>query len=260
LETDCVSPDKDTWTAISAIPELFPEALRLALDNPGDDKLQARLEAARRWADERENPHPVPPNGKERRRVRTVAARHVPQAARAEGLSGKNKFQQYSIVALILLFVMTIPFLMPSREESVHSACGDSPAPGVNWSNCLLQGGQFANADLENAIIRNTDLSGANLRASNLQSVDLSYTNLSLSNLRGANLSGANLVGANLRGARLTDARIENTDLSYAILTSADLDGAALKGARLDHAKWTDELLCMPGSIGQCLLAREIEQ
>ena len=115
-----------------------------------------------------------------------------------------------TIFTRFALAAVVAAFLVP---QAAQAACGDPPAPKVNWSGC--------------------DKRGANLLVTNLRGADLS----------GANLGGAILSRADLSGAILSDAN----------LRAADLSGANLGGADLTGATWTGgKKKCLPRSIGDC--------
>ncbi len=256
---DEVSRGGGEWQPIHAVKELVPDVLRNALANPDDEEAQRHLESARRWADERTQTKGAPPQGAERRTAEGLeeeALRAVHQARGDELASEPVRRRDYLIVAATLLLLVAVPLLLPSRSKPNEPQCDAAPAPQVNWNNCRLETKQYPNSNLAGARMRNTDLAGAVLRASNLAGADVAYANLTLTNLRGANLQGASLKGATLHKADLVNANLTGADLSYADLTGAALDGAVLAGANLEHAVWAEGVVCMPGSVGECKLAR----
>ncbi len=258
-ERDEVSHDRQEWQRINQVPELVPEVIRIARANPGDEDAQQHLAAARRWADERHDAKGEPPQGSERRSGGTAVFVH----ATRDGDAGAHSLisrRDYMVVALILVALVAIPFLVPSGSKPSDPQCEAPPAPGINWSNCRLEGRQYPNADLAGATLRNANLTGTVLRAANLAAADLSYANLTLANLRGANLRQANLKGATLRNTDLSNANLENADLSYADLSTVDLSSTVLSGAKLDYAVWGGGVVCMPGSVGECMPAKVQQQ
>jgi hypothetical protein len=254
-ERDEVSRDRQEWLCVADVPELIPEVLRTARANPEDEEAQQHLVAARRWADERrEKKGPLPQAG-ERRSDGAMVFRHPARddEGRPAALISRR---DYLTVAVILLILVAIPFLLPSGPKPSDPQCEAPPAPAINWSNCRLEGRQYPNADLAGANLRNANLTGTVLRAANLAGADVSYANLTLANLRGTNLSLANLKGATLRNTDLSNANLENADLSYADLSTVDLDTVNLAGAKLDYAVWRGGVVCMPGSVGECIPAK----
>lgn len=254
-ERDEVSHDRQEWLRIADIPELIPEVIRIARANPGDEEAEQHLAAARRWADERREAKGTPPQDGERRSNSATVFSHPSVGGEGRPASAINR-RDYLIVAVILAALVAIPFLVPSGTKPSDPQCEAAPAPGINWSNCRLEGRQYPNADLAGATLRNSNLTGTVLRAANLAGADIAYANLTLTNLRGANLKGANLKGATLRNTDLDNVSLENADLSYADLSAVELDSVNLAGAKLDHAVWRGGVVCMPGSVGECMPAK----
>jgi hypothetical protein len=254
-DRDEVSQNQLEWRRVRDVEWLIPEVLRAARKSPNDEEAQARLAAARRWADERQMDEGAPAEG-ERREDRGAL---FVSSARGEGPFAAYKLgrRHYLVLASLLLMLLALALLLPSIDKPDEPQCDATPAPGVNWSNCRMEGRQFPNADLVGANLRSVNLSGAVLRAANLMDADLAYANLSLANLRGASLKNANLKGANLRHADLAGASLENTDLTYADLSAVDLNGVNISDARLDHALWRSGAVCLPGSTGRCLLVEK---
>lgn len=254
-ERDEVSHDRQEWLRIVDVPGLVPDVIHLARANPGDEEAQQRLAAARRWADERREVKGTPPQDGERRSNSAMVFSHPSRDADGRPTSFISR-RDYLVVAVILVILVAIPFLVPSGPKPSDPQCEAPPAAGINWSNCRLEGRQYPNADLAGATLRNANLTGTVLRAANLAGADVSYANLTLANLRGANLRQANLKGATLRNTDLSHANLENADLSYADLSTVDLGSVVLSGARLDYAVWGGGVVCMPGSVGECVPAK----
>lgn len=249
---DEISRDKLKWYSIGDVPEVWPEK-RLAATGISDAE-KRRLEATRRWVEEHAGLF-VPLDeaaGAEEELLFEDEVYHPRRRSRPP----LQRIAGYLLALLLAAVAITVPFLLPEGPAMDDPQCEAAASPGVNWSNCPLQGSRLENADLGRARLRNTNLSAAVLRAANLANSDLAYADLSLANLRGANLQGAVLTGANLRNADLQFANLKNTDLSYADLTGAVLKGAALDGARLGYAVLGEETLCMPESVGRCIPAK----
>lgn len=255
-ENDEVSRDRQEWLPVARVPELIPEVIVAARANPDDEEVQERLEAARRWADERREQKgpPTAASGDRRSESEGEAALRSAHLAREELFAPTPLVtrRDYLIVAAIVVVLVALPFVLPSHNHVNEPQCTAPPAPHVNWSNCRLGGHQYPNSNLASAELRNADLAGALLRAANLTGADVAYADLSLANLRGANLSRADLKGASLRQADLTNANLAGADLSYADLRQTILDQAVLTGAKLDYALWGDDIVCLPGSVGSC--------
>lgn len=265
--TDEVSIDKVDWTPLADVPELIPQVMQADLDDP---LARERLLAAKRWADERLGCdrrmlcRPDAGGGVTERRKSNERRGPEPEeevryrVSRAQSQTPPRRSQlrffgsllAVAIAAVFIILTFTLP--PPPDERAVN--CGAPPRPGVNWSNCRLEGMQLAGADLRRANLTSADLSGANLQGSNLEGADLSFAKLSIADLRNANLDGARLKGANLTSARLSGADLRRADLSYASLRAADLTKVRLEGAVLDNAFWLNNAVCAPGSIGKCRL------
>ncbi len=265
--SDELSQDRSTWQLVEDVSELIPDVLKA---DPDDEEAQRRLEAARRWADERrgddqrrwEQDTPGAPGTTPERR-RGDRRRHEPDEQvqyrqvhqrLTEAARPREHYllQLFAIIAVVAAVIGVAIYYTPSK--TTHDPdCAAPPGPGVNWSNCKLQGVQVLKQDMAQARLYSTDASGGNFIGSNMEKAVLSYADLSLSNLGYVDLRGAQLVGTNLRRATLDQSDLRGADLSYADLTGASLNGAQLKDARLDHAIWIDGRTCLPGSFGHCL-------
>lgn len=248
-----VSRDGEKWLRLGELPELQPQH-RLAIAALPDEERQ-RLEATEQWV----QGHPalfksarLPGHEENAEEAATIRLQPTPHKA-------PNRLLAYSVVVVLLLAVAAIPFLIPAQQQAVGPQCDSSPAPGVNWSNCLLSASHLPDSDLRAAILRNVNLSSSNLTRARLTDADLSYANLALSDLGGAQLQHAQFKGANLRNVNLRNANLEGADLTFADLSGAMLDGANLTNARLGHAIFEENLSCMPESIGSCIPARRVQ-
>ncbi len=248
--TDEVSQDRETWRPVGSVPDLVPEVLRA---DPDDPEARERLEAARRWADERRGADAGPWSGGERRAG--AAAVHPRPVPAGEGrVSGSwQRLVALGAGAAIMALAVWLGVTLPSANLVSVARCDAPPAPGVNWSYCRLSGLQAPEARLNGALLNSVELNGARLTGADLREADLSYADLSNARLVRADLAGARLKGASLRGADLAGADLRGADLSYADLGQARLEGALLEGARLDHAVWTDGRRCRQDSRGTCL-------
>jgi len=249
---DELSQDRDEWRKASDCDELVPEVMKADLS---DALARERLEAARRWADER-GPEPVSEEVAERRsQPASSRPAHPPSSASLPATGSGSRYGWQLAAVLILLGAIVALALRYTPSQVVSFAqCDAAPAPGVNWSNCTLQGIQLLSHDMSRAKLYSTDFSGASLYGSTLAGAELNYANLSLTDLRNVSFAGASLVGANLRRSRLANADFSEADLSYADFSDAQLDGVRLDGAKLDNAIWTNRAVCLPESIGRCRL------
>ncbi|MFQ5488207.1 MAG: pentapeptide repeat-containing protein, partial [Gammaproteobacteria bacterium] len=227
-ESDELSCDLINWRPLSAWPALMPAIMKA---DSADPLVQERLQAARRWADERsaltrrqaQEPEPVARERRhltpERRQAEPEeelqhrSAHHLP-AASAAGNGGYSHVYG-GLIAMGLLLVVTVVIVMvPGKQVADGSDCTQPPAPGVNWSNCFKEGLVLKGGDLSGAVMKNMKLSRANLSGGRLQGADLSYTELSVALLRTADLRNALLIGASLRGADLRNADLRQANLA----------------------------------------------
>ena len=262
-ESDEVSSDGVEWQRVKDVPELIPKILKGDISDP---LFQERLQAARRWADERnrdrrgegedQSAAQEQRQGDDRREPETEQSvgHRLKRTGREQEIpvEAQNRWTMLIIagavaVAAGMFIVSYTPPTQPSGAD-----CQSPAAPHVNWSNCVLDGVRLEERDLTGARLYSTSLTGASLRRSTLKGSNLSYAALSISNLQGADLRQAILLGANLRRAKLNNALLDDADLSYADLTGADLSGASLHNAKLGNAIWIDGKRCLPRSVGTC--------
>ena len=266
-DKDEVSEDGQEWVPIKDVPTLIPKVMR---GDSNDPLVQERLQAARRWADER---------SVDRRDRPATAAQH--QAGRRDGdrreeeLQKLIEYRQKRVTRdenllgasqsrwTVLMIIGTIAivggvflFLYKPPPPQLGADCQSPAAPNINWSNCVLDGAHLDGANLSGAKLYSASMTAASLVNGSLNGSNLSYASLSIANLRGADLRGAIMVGARLREAKLNNARLEGADLAYADLTGADITGVRLKNTKFDNAIWTDGKRCLPGSIDTCLLPK----
>ena len=264
-ETDELSSDQRTWLPLSRLPELIPEAIR---DGAGEDTLKSlrRREDERGQDDRRGQQTPTSPGAANER---TERDRRAPEDAETLTLreaktrllqERRNRRDDYLPrwlgTAVVLLLVLGLALLLVPAQDEDEPACDAEPGPSVNWSNCRLENLSVTRQDLSGARISNAKLRQANLFGSKLVGADLAYRDLVKANLSYADLSGASLKGTSLMGADLAYANLSGADLSFADLSQAVLGGAVLSGAQLGNAVWLDGQICIPGSVGQCLLPR----
>ena len=264
---DEVSVDQKHWQPIVTVEELIPSVLKANLTEPANQKV---LEIAKRGADERlaidrrkqgEAAEDEKRGGDERRAEEpddVLAHRQI----KTEIIIAAHKAQPTNTILAVvivlaiagILIALALNYSPQPTEPDID--CAAAPAPGVNWSNCSLQGSRFDHRQLQQALIRNADLSNSSLLSTDLQGADLAFTNLSLASLQHANLHNARLTGAKLNSSDLKGADLSGVDLSYADLSGANLNDANLAGAKLDQAVWIDKTICARGSVGQCLAGR----
>jgi hypothetical protein len=261
---DEISHDREHWQPVKKHPELFPEVMKADLSDPVN---RERLEAARRWADERGTDQRQARmfSGSDRRKGDRRQPDHMDdeefRVAR-ERLHEKIKPRHESRTLGVLVIILIVTafaagmWLFPAETQRAEIDCKAQPAPGVNWSNCAMQGVQLAGQVLDGAVLTNANITAANLQNARLRQADLAYITGGIANFSAANLQQANLLGATLRGAKLRNADLRGANLAYANLLEADLTGAQLDGARLDKTVWIDGQVCQPGSVGECVKAQ----
>lgn len=260
---DEVSNDKETWQPVARVPELIPEVMKGAQDDPF---VHERLLAAQRWADERsqtdrrQGEDDTSNTGQRRAGDRRenegdeLLSHRDALRQRRLGIKTENTFIGWVLLLLILGGIGWGGFYAyENRPEEVVIDCQSSPLPNVNWQNCVLQGSELNAANLSGAILRNTDLTGAKMQSVILVNANADFTNMSLSKMVNANLSQVSMLGANLRGTDLRNANLQNANLSFANLAGANLEGANLQGTVLHKAIWINGITCAEGSVGTCI-------
>ena len=157
---DELSQDRETWATVSALPELIPEAMRA---DPHDSLARERLHAARRWADERlrerRGANDIVPEGVSRRsgdrrqqEPAEVVQHRAAKAGRDVGQEARFNGKWAAIViGGIVLFVAGLLYLSQPASENAAWDCTVSARPGVNWSDCRMEGVHLDKADLTGA-------------------------------------------------------------------------------------------------------------
>ncbi len=263
--TDEVSVDREIWRPVNEVVELIPEIM---LGDDNDPAVLERLNAAKRWSDERlahDRRADQPPNpeflrrraGERRQSEPAVIVQHrVAKTKRStdeKDLQPPRRYGMFITVGSIGLLALTFFFIPRDERQDTLRDCLTAAQPKVEWSGCKMEGAQLDRANLQGAQLREAILNGASLQQANLKGADLSYAELNFSNLSMADLSGALLLGTSLRGANLTNTNLRAANLSYADFSGADLSSAQLEGALLDNAIWIDKSKCAPQSVGRCL-------
>lgn len=261
---DQVSRDGQHWQAVSRVPEVVPPEVRKALE----EGVMEPLVASRLREDER--------NGRERRvaaddvefrkrrkgerRQAELEIMHNHRKAKTDLLErrGKRPLPLFSMVTVGVLVVLAVGFgfYLGAPASIPDPDCASKPVPGVNWRNCRLDGIHLESADLDHARLNNGTMRRARLSGAKFNDSDMQYVDLSESDLSYADLKRASMKGATLRHVDLSYADLTGADLSFADLTGANLGGAKLQQVRLDNAIWINGALCLPGSVGNCLIKR----
>jgi hypothetical protein len=266
---DEASDDGVHWQRLRELPE-FRAVLRDPQQHTEDALGKAwhdeRIQAARRWADER--------SGTDRRSATVPTPEQIEQRSGGDRRTGRERLlhvywrkvrarlgepdgavqtrRWWIAPALLVIAVgLAIGLMQPRAPRvligSVPADCGARPAPRVNLAGCDLRQAQLAAAALASA-----KLSGARLAGADLRGADLGYADLEGADLAGANLSGARLFAARLSGANLAAAEFGQADLRYADLRRTSIDLRKLREARLGAALWSDGRRCAPASVGRC--------
>ncbi|MFP4130643.1 MAG: pentapeptide repeat-containing protein [Thiohalospira sp.] len=247
---DSVSPDGEEWGRVEDwSEELIPEVLRADLTDPYN--LQ-RLEAARRWADERVEDDPEAVAVERREEDEGDRPRMRSLHRRAFGEPGDRGAWRLVVAAAVVVALIGGAWWAAPVDRPLEPDCEAGPAPGVNWSYCDRAGVELAGKDLRGSRMRDTQLQQADLRGANLEEADLSFALMGGADLAGANLRGARLFGTDLRGVRLERARMAGANMAYANLRGADLGRVDLSGVPLGSAIWVDGRTCAPESVGEC--------
>ena len=260
---DELSTDKETWRAVKSVRELIPDVMKGDMDDPF---LRERLKAAQRWADERyrgDRRYSEEEVANQERKVGDRRNEETPEMLEYRekrrkrlgiGLRGENTVLGWLLlIGSLIAIAYAAYFVYTHQSEEQPVDCASSPAVGVNWRNCSMEGRNLARANVSQSELTNANLSGVNLQGANLSESNLAYVNFSIANLNNANLRSAMIKGANFRRATLRGADLSNADLSFAILTGADITNIKLDGANLANTIWVDGLPCAANSIGGCL-------
>lgn len=256
---DELSHDRENWQPLSALPALQPEQVYQSATPDG----QRKLARARLHEDERRNDRrgTRKASGQERRgkdRRKQEPEEIIQHRQRMQRWAGKKSASplntRTAVVVLGIVVLALATYFVGYRPAPATGErdCRAAPAPGVNWSGCLLSGQLLTRADLQEARMDNSQLRRALLQGANLTRADLRYADLEGAVLQQALLRDADLTGAILRGATLAQADLRGADLRFANLVNASLNGAMLSGAKLDKAIWTDGRICAVNSRGGC--------
>ena len=259
-DDDELSHDREHWTPVAELPQLFPEVMRhVGIPSGQQGLLLARLREDERLHDRR-GAHAHSDRGERRRGDRRnvesleVVNRRDARArwAEQEPKEDRNYLVPAAVIlSVILILVMTFVLYRPAPPGPPRN-CQTAAAPAVNWNGCALLGRQLAGANLRDADLGNAQLLSANLDRADLTRADLRYADLSGARLTQASLRAANGVGVVLRGAELVSADLRDADFEFANLRGATLTNAQLAGAKLGKAVWIDGRICAVDSVGAC--------
>ncbi|WP_153075574.1 DUF2169 family type VI secretion system accessory protein [Paraburkholderia bonniea] len=142
--------------------------------------------------------------------------------------------------------------LHKAQWQSVNGRDGQWRGANLtNWrvfSQCVLEAGDFTQANLTQACLRNSSLAGSRLCDAQLERALLLECNLTgtdgyHASARGAQFTGSQLVHAQWRGANLMAASLRKTHLLDLDLTGANLYGVDIRGAQVSGVKLYQALL-----------------
>jgi len=254
---DQISRDGEDWLPVAVVTALHPEGYngaqtrKFPVRHQDEERLSANRrqqegassEDERRQQEDRRASESDEILQRRQRRQRVVESLHPK----------KIRYGRYVFGTLVVIVGITLLsiLLTPGHRGDVPD-CQAPASPGVNWSNCPLEGMDLSDLNLKNANLRNTRAHNAIFVGTRMEGADLAYADLALAKLGYANLQHAILKGANLKAADLSNSDLRGADLSYADLTGASLGKSVLEAARFDNTIWIDGSLCAPGSVGQC--------
>ncbi len=249
-----VSKDKKNWSPVSKYPAMVPDVVKEAGTIKGDHALMlARIREDERTSNANEDDGDRRENEEHMMQLHRQIRNDVLQSYQSK----PYKHMAYFGVSGLVLFIIVGLLLSANDRDRTQADCDLPAVPRVNWSSCNKQGESLNGFDLRRVNFRNAKLHSANLSEAKLQEADLAYADLSGSNLALAELKNANLKGANLRQANLQGADLTSANFSYAELVGSQLEGVNFKNAIFDYAVWVNGEICLPGSVGACLLPLE---
>ena len=132
------------------------------------------------------------------------------------------------LLAIAIIVITQVPrtSAVPPAPRPKPSAATPSVTPllsGLAYTQAMVAGRNFADADLRGAVLQHLDLRG----------MDFQWAHAAGAVFAGSLLDGANLSHADLRGADLRDACLRGAILTGAKLAGADFTGADVTGAMI---------------------------
>ena len=156
--------------------------------------------------------------------------------------SGKYRRMRH-LVWLLGLAGMAAGIAAFLTAQPAVAACGDSPAPGVDWSKCEKRRLILRGQDLSNGTFLRTDFARSDLAEATLAGADLTEAIFDRARLAGADLTGARLEKAEGDRADVTGAILRDADMSKAAMSRTDFSGADFTGATLAKAELSRAIL-----------------
>ena len=139
-------------------------------------------------------------------------------------------------------------FVIPPGIASAAD-CSASPAPGVNWTECVKKLIILSGSDLNGATLFDVDFTSTDLRNTNLMAADLEKATLVRASLAGSNAEGAkfdrieayrtNFSGMRAQGATFASAEMQRSNFTDAVLVDVDFTKAELGRADFTGADIT---------------------
>jgi uncharacterized protein YjbI with pentapeptide repeats len=125
------------------------------------------------------------------------------------------------------------------------AAAAVSEAKLKGWfSNGMLRGLDFRQAQWAGSDLSHADLRGVNLSGADLHGTIFHHALLEQAILTSANIATADFAGATLTNAQLNDVSAKATNFRYANCRGANLHGAKLQRADLAYANLSHSTLC----------------
>lgn len=233
---DLMSRDKQFWQRAATIRELIPDVVR----HKNDPNYEERLEAARRWADDRSDDRD---GGHKKKRNTRLGIKVL-------GWKGMT------LVILLLSGAIWSAFHFTPEKSFMEVDCSAIPKAGSVFDGCDLQNWDFSGKDLTGVSFRNSNLTGANFSNAILNNAALQYSDLSQANLTKTKMKKANLTAAKLAGATINGTNFRGADLSFADLTKARARKVRFKSTKLAKTVWFNGQVCAEQSVDKCLIAK----
>jgi hypothetical protein len=140
------------------------------------------------------------------------------------------------LLALLAVVATQVPRIAETTSPPVSKPLPRTPTAtpslsGPAYSQALVAGRDFANADLSGALLTHLDLRGTDFQGANAAGAVFAGSLLNGANFAQADLRGADLRGPCLRGAILTGAQLAGADFTGADVTGATVAPAAISAA-----------------------------
>jgi len=254
---DEVSHDKQAWEIVRKIDALIPDVFKTS----DDSQLTERVDAARRWADERREERRHEQTDERRidkgRRVNETNEERASREKRElayKSFTQKNRVSLLPISFMLIVIAGVIYFTFANNpvQTKLTTNCQSEIQPKLNWNNCVKSGLVAIKKNMSGGTFNSADFSSGNFVGSDLSNSNLNYADLSGANLRHVSLYNSQLKGSNLQGADLSLANLRKANLQYANLQNSNILEANIEGADVSFAIWFDGKKCRKNSISIC--------